>query len=624
MMKRRERSSPAFSASHEPFEARHTEDPPKLALKGAPRSVSADDSEVATVAPDPDLAIIDDLGVKAVADALEISREAVRKWRVKETIPDHRRQELRDLAADMNDSCSDGQPGLPTLPTRLTAVVGQAPTVQSEKLVDLDAITGFHAVAKVDAAIAERDAHLAGRRSLALSATADGDSENVPLHGYGFRLAVLFAMDFPVLTMAFVTVAQVSPIVAAGSAIALSLFLVLGGHLLGGVLRAASRSIPIWCRHLTSACLLIALLTAIVWVTVDLRLKGLELEDAGTASSNALVFGDPDEATAQISPAFKLAIGQAAALVTAGSLIFGIAWSYREHGPASARAKAEHAYRRHLRRLARKRVRVAKLEGRIAKGTTTAAIVLATIMSFGRPSAAMPCDGPTVLALVDITTAYDDVDRRQIMPAIEHMAQSLEAGQRLTMRTVRDTANASRLLFDDCTPVSDPEVSWSVGGIWSWLTANPSDKRAESEAFFTGVRDALLPLLQSHGEASRTALIGTLARLVDSTDRLHAIWLFSDLLESSMIDADALLNGKSDVLLQAKDDVVMALGDVDIHVAGFGRFHDQGRRELTENEQASLLDNWTTLIQRSGGRLHIEQAHKGGNAQKPEAFDHPG
>lgn len=503
-------------------------------------------------------------------------------------------------------------------------LVGQASTVQSEKLVDLDSITGTHAAAKVDEAIAERDAHLAGRCSLALSAAANGDSEKVPLRGYGFRLAVLFALDFPVLTMAFVTVAQVSPIVAAGSAIALSLFLVLGGHLLGGVLRAASRSIPIWCRHLTSACLLIAMLAAIVWVTVDLRLKGLELKDAGTASSNALVFGDPDKATAQIPPVLKLAISQAAALVTVGSLIFGIAWSYRKHGPVSARMNAEHAYRRHLRRLARKRVRLAKIESRIAKGSMTAALVLGSIMSFGQPRAAMPCDGPTVLALVDTSTAYDDVDRRQIVPAIERMAQSLEGGQRLTIRTVRDTPDASRLLFDDCVPASDPEVPWSIDGIWRWLSANPSDGRAEREVFFANIRDALVPVLQSHGEASRTALIGTLAPLADGTDRLYAIWLFSDLLESSIIDADALLNGKSGVLLRAEDDVAMSLDGVDIHVAGFGRFHDQGRRELTENEQASLLDNWTMLVQRSGGRLHIEQAHKGGNAQNPEAFDHPG
>jgi len=56
-------------------------------------TTSTDDPEVAAMMIDPDLTIIDKFGVQAVADALEISREAVRKWRVKGAIPDHRRQE---------------------------------------------------------------------------------------------------------------------------------------------------------------------------------------------------------------------------------------------------------------------------------------------------------------------------------------------------------------------------------------------------------------------------------------------------------------------------------------------------------------------------------------------------
>ena len=334
---------------------------------------------------DPDLAIIDDLGVQVVADALEISREAVRKWRIKGTVPDQRRQELRDLVGQTNDSCDDGQPGWPTSPAWLPIAVDRAPTVQSGLLVDVDAIDGPNAASKVEAAIAERDVHIAGQQALALSVAENGKSQEEALRGYGFRLAALFVLDFPVLTMAFVAVAKVSPIVAAGSAIALSLFLVLGAHLLGGVLRAASGFIPPWCRHVTAAALLIGLLAAIVAVTVDLRLKGLELKNTTSASSDRLVFDPANDPEADLPPAFKLAIGQAAALVTIGSLLFGIAWSYRQHGPASARMKAERAYRRHLRWLARKRVKLAHLEKRAKKAGVMAAIVIAVAISHARP-----------------------------------------------------------------------------------------------------------------------------------------------------------------------------------------------------------------------------------------------
>ena len=78
---------------------------------------------------DPDLTIIDDLGVTAVAKASDISREAVRQWRLKGTIPDQRRAELRHLVA--NDIGSDGRPGWPSLPTRLPMLIDQDSAGQS-------------------------------------------------------------------------------------------------------------------------------------------------------------------------------------------------------------------------------------------------------------------------------------------------------------------------------------------------------------------------------------------------------------------------------------------------------------------------------------------------------------
>ena len=46
---------------------------------------------------DPDLEHLDELGIRAVAQGLNLSSEAVRKWRVRGAIPDNRRDELRRL-----------------------------------------------------------------------------------------------------------------------------------------------------------------------------------------------------------------------------------------------------------------------------------------------------------------------------------------------------------------------------------------------------------------------------------------------------------------------------------------------------------------------------------------------
>jgi len=153
---------------------------------------------------------------------------------------------------------------------------------------------------------------------------------------------------------------------------------------------------------------------------------------------------------------------------------------------------AETTYRRHLRRLARRRVRLARFEQR-AKKTAMAVIVLVVIgSSFPHPGHAAICEGETVLALIDTTTAYDDVDRASIVPAIERMASSLKSGQQLLVRTIRDSPDSSRLLFSGCVP-PEWEVSWSLAGIWAWLTTNPNVLRADREAFFADMRGALLP-----------------------------------------------------------------------------------------------------------------------------------
>ena len=222
---------------------------------------------------------------------------------------------------------------------------------------------------------------------------------------------------------------------------------------------------------------------------------------------------------------------------------------------------------------------------------------------------------PEILGLIDTTTAYDDVDRALIMPAIERMAASLQPGQQLVLRTLRDAPEASRHLLDICVPPR-PELSWTVAGIWSWLTTNPSVQDAEHETFFADIRNALLPQLRSHGEASRTALIDTLGHWTDDIEGLATIWLFSDLLESEIVSADDLLEGKTDVLVRSRGRMT-ALDRIDVHVAGFGRFHDPGRRPLAADEHASLIDNWARFIQESGGRLHVEQALDTGVAGNP-------
>ncbi|MDH3661360.1 MAG: hypothetical protein OEU92_15250, partial [Alphaproteobacteria bacterium] len=419
-----------------------------------------------------------------------------------------------------------------------------------------------------------------------------------PVRGYKSRLAMLFALDFPILTMAFVAVTQASPIVAAGSAIALSLFLVLGAHSLGGPLRELARHVPAWGRHLATVVIMLLLLASVIGVTVDLRIKGFDVEglllgDGGRGG----VFGDRIDSADTLPEPFRWAIVRAAGLVTLLATVFGISWSYRQHSPQAAFARAEVAYQRALRRHARSMRRLPRKVA--ATIVATAAIILAAVADVK----AAACSGPTVLALVDTTTAYDDQDRAAIMPAVEVMVSSLPAKSRLTIRTVRDAASSSRLLFDACTPV-DGHMTWNLAGLWRWLINDPATLRIERVRFIDGIRDVLIPEFHGQGDAERTALIDTLAHHAGEVDRLSAIWLFTDLLESVALPMDALLS--SSASLHDGGQSLPPLSGVDVHVAGIGRFHDRARRPLSQRELGALIGAWTDVIQAAGGTLHLE------------------
>ena len=431
---------------------------------------------------------------------------------------------------------------------------------------------------------------------------AEGLPPSQPVSGYRTRLALLFALDFPILTMAFAAVAQVSPIVAAGSAVALSLFLVLGAHALGGPLRELAGYLPAWRRSLITAAVIMA-------------------HARPPSSPSPLIFGS--KASMSLTRLCKWAVqprsltthpkppkrcrppsngrsSGAAALVTVIATIFGIGWSYRQHGPQADFARAEKAHQRALRRHARAARRASK--------TTTATIVplllTATLMT-GRPAdAATTCDGPAVLALIDTTTAYDDQDRSQIMPVIDRMVRSLVPGDRMIIRTVRDRASSSRLLFDACAPAS-ATFPWTLDGLWQWLWHEPNADRIAIMRFRSAIRAAVRPPLQSRGDAPVTALVDTLARFADEAGEIKAVWLFTDLLESVATSPEALVADSGSLARAAA--TIPELQDLDVHVAGIGRFHDRERRPLSPRELGSLIDAWTALIQASGGRLHVER-----------------
>ena len=496
------------------------------------------------------------IGVARIAETLCISPQAVRKWRRKGRIPDDRQDDLQQMLAALPEQVSalaqvaevskavkvappasrsatglDRKKGGSEKPAYLALAVTPADPPRLEQ------IAGQHAQTSMTLLIAARDVDQARVVVDKAAADADGLPPVLPVRGYKARLGILFALDFPILTMAFVAVTQVSPMIAAGSAIALSLGLVLCAHAAGAKLRALANHLPTWVRDLTALVTMVLLIAAVIGVATDLRLKGFELDSQILEGAQAGIFSEQTDVPLNLPEPFVWAIVRAAGLVTILLTIFGITWSYQHHGPGRAFARAERAYRKALRRYAS-----AVARSKVMSVTAPAFAITALIgMAAVDTARADDCAGPSVLAFVDTTTAYDEQDRELIMPAIDDMVRSLVPGSRLIIRTVRDSPSSSRLLLDICTP-APPAFTWTMTDVWRWLTSNPMAARTAEADFHAAIRDALLPELRQQGDAAGTALVDSLAHFAGKVDRLRSVWLFTDLLESVKTPTEALLS----------------------------------------------------------------------------------
>ena len=543
-----------------------------------------------------DASIINELGVATIAEAFDISQAAVRKWR-QTGIPDHRQEALRNMVAERRNLVAiDITDREDELLQPLERQPGLGPVSPDER--DPAGFSRQDVRRRAKLALAARRAALARRHANQAAAEAGGLPPIMPVYGYPARLAGLFALDFPILTMAFVAVTQVSPIVAAGSAVALSLFLVLGAHLLGIHLRDMARHVPPWVPSFLGVAVIGTLIACTIAVTIDLRLKGFEIDAlvAGLGQGGP-VFGNAGGGLLTLPAETQWSIVRAAALVTIMSTVFGIGWSFQRHAPQASFALAEAAYARALEAYA---TAVHRMR---AKGSM-AALAIMSMMGLGLTfdARADQCEGSHVLAFVDTTTAYDDHDRDVIMRAIDQMAASLEPGQHLVVRTVRDHSEASRVLLDACVP-KPATFAWSISGAIDWLLSNPAEVLAEHQAFFVKARDALLPELQSPGDADRTALVATIAQHARAEGAIEAIWLFSDLLESSAVSAETLISQSES--LSSLASMLPPLEGATVHVAGIGRFHDGRRRALSSLERGRLVDSWSALISEAGGRIDV-------------------
>ena len=503
-------------------------------INGAAREGKPDPDSSRTCAP---IEFVTSKGSAWISSRLGTSRQAVDKWIKNGRVPSERVPEIQELAAGEAVALEGGdqvasqghqpkkqrnKPAKPTpQPAPCNLLVPQPVAVASATE---EAQPCNHDTPQpVAVEIATRRAEYARAYASACARRAGGLPPEVPVPGYPWRLIGLAVLDLPPIALAFFTVALVSPVVAGLSALALSIFLVLGAHSLGAALRKVSETVPAWMPRLIGLAVMSVFVVAAIAAILDLRGKGLDVQ--GLAQGAGSIFSD--RPTLEMPESFKTAIVFSAGLITTGSLLFAVAWSYAHHSPQAEFARAERVLYKRLRKLERTKRRA---EREIFAAVAIALLAIVSVQP-GATAATATCPGRDVLALVDATTAYDDQDRNQIMPAMESMGRNLQPGDRLRVRTVRDDPATSRTLFEGCVP----QPGWIAK-----LISDPVTLAHERQSFFKEVREAIEGVLYHVHEADHTALAATLAASVPADE----VWLFSDLLETKSTSLVQLLQGQ--------------------------------------------------------------------------------
>lgn len=275
-------------------------------------------------------------GASAVGRALGVSKQAVLKWGKKNTIPTDRLPSLKEHIAKIGGN-------RPV--TNVVAMPGAGLPSQGHR-------SGpARAARREDMAatrIAKRDLDMAKKHADAAEKAAGGLPPVMPLSAsYWLLLAMIAAIEIPVMSGSILSFSKVLPITAYCSAAGAVIFLIAGTHIIGGPLREFGDRMPRWIPSIANLLAWGITITGLSFLALDLRATGMEADQIAAASGN-MMFPTNQAAQGRVPPSvatMDALLRISGAVMIAGTLL-AIVLSYVRHGPQAAFAQAERAYRK--------------------------------------------------------------------------------------------------------------------------------------------------------------------------------------------------------------------------------------------------------------------------------------
>jgi hypothetical protein len=217
-------------------------------------------------------------------------------------------------------------------------------------------------------------------------------------------------------------------------------------------------------------------------------------------------------------------------------------------------------------------------------------------------------DGANVVLYLDVTTPYDDIDKRALVDGIGHIFEGLEGGDRFSIRTIEDAFPKSARLIDACVPFC---AGGMLGDFFSQCTEGAVIN--DTKVLRRQIVESLAGRLSSSTELLQSELIRTLALSAPEEFRegkSNEIYVFSDMIENSpyLSGADFFASDNQELVLRLADDkLIPNLLDAKVGVFGMGRGGGEGRAALPQDRLTKLEEFWRLFFIAAGAEATLRQ-----------------
>ncbi|MBZ0228484.1 MAG: hypothetical protein K8F58_08545 [Bauldia sp.] len=218
-------------------------------------------------------------------------------------------------------------------------------------------------------------------------------------------------------------------------------------------------------------------------------------------------------------------------------------------------------------------------------------------------------DAANVVLYLDVTTPYDEIDKRALVEGIGRIFAGFKGGERLSIRTIEDAFPKSVRLIDSCVP------HCASGGIFGDLFSDCTEGAAinDSKILRRRIVEVLASRLNRTTELPLSEIIRTLALSAPEEyrkNRQNVVFVFSDMIEnSSYMPGREFLTADVGALIEklSSSGLIPDLWQAEVHIFGLGRGGAGNRNALPQDRLQKLTAFWTKYFAACGATAAMHQ-----------------